>query len=104
MEVNLKGKTAIITGSSRGIGKALAETCASLGINIAIAARQEGPLKEVADEISLKHKVKALAVPCDVTSLKDLENLVNKTKGKFGKIDILVNNAGVSSQYPFPDQ
>ncbi|MFY9402592.1 MAG: SDR family oxidoreductase [Candidatus Omnitrophota bacterium] len=104
MEVNLKGKTAIITGSSRGIGKALAETCASLGINIAIAARQEGPLKEVADEISLKHKVKALAVPCDVTSLKDLENLVNKTKDKFGKIDILVNNAGVSSQYPFPKQ
>ena len=100
----LKGKTAIVTGASRGIGKALAASVASLGINLTIAARQEGPLQEAAEEISRKYKVEVLVVPCDVTKLKDLENLVNKTREKFGSIDILINNAGVSSQYPFEKQ
>lgn len=101
---DLKGKTAIVTGSSRGIGKALASTAASLGINIAIAARNEAPLKETADEIKNKYKVETLPIACDVTKIEDLENLVNKTKEKFGRIDILINNAGVSSQYPFQKQ
>ena len=101
---DLKGKTAIVTGASRGIGKALASTCASLGINLTIAARQEGPLKETADEIAKKYKVEVLPIACDVTKLSDLENLVNKTREKYGKIDILINNAGVSSQYPFHKQ
>ncbi|MCM8770737.1 MAG: SDR family oxidoreductase [Candidatus Omnitrophica bacterium] len=104
MTTDLKGKVAIITGASRGIGRAIANTVASLGINLAIAARQEGPLKEAADEIRQKHKVEVLPVTCDVTKLEDLENLVKKTKEKFGKIDILINNAGVSSQYPFEKQ
>ncbi len=101
---DLRGKSAIITGASRGIGKAIAETCASLGINLAIAARQEAPLKEAAEEIAQKYKVKVLAVACDVTKLEDLENLVKQAREKFGKIDILINNAGVSSQYPFEKQ
>lgn len=101
---DLKGKTAIVTGASRGIGKAIASTAASLGINLAIASRQEGPLKETADEIAKKYKVEVIAVPCDVTKLEDLENLVNKAKERFGQIDILINNAGVSSQYPFEKQ
>ena len=101
---DLKGKTAIVTGASRGIGKALACTVASMGVNLAIAARQEGPLKETADEIAKKYKVQVLPIVCDVAKLEDLENLVNKTREKFGKIDILINNAGVSSQYPFHKQ
>jgi 3-oxoacyl-[acyl-carrier protein] reductase len=104
MDANLKGKVAIITGSSRGIGKAIAETCAGLGINLTLAARQEGPLKETADEIRAKYKVEVLSVPTDVAVLSDLEALVNKTKEKYGKIDILINNAGVSSQSPFEKQ
>lgn len=104
MPQELKGKTAIVTGASRGIGKALACTAASLGINLAIAARKVGPLKETAEKITKKYKVEVLALPCDVIKLEDLENLVNKTKEKFGKIDILINNAGVSSQYPFQEQ
>lgn len=101
---DLKGKTAIVTGASRGIGKALASTAAGLGINVVIAARGEGPLKETADEIRKKYKVEVLPVACDVTKLADLENLVNKAKEKFGKVDILINNAGVSSQSPFEKQ
>lgn len=101
---DLKGRTAIVTGASKGIGKALALTAASLGINLTIAARSESPLKETAEEIKNKYKIEVLPVACDVTKLADLENLVNKTKEKFGRIDILINNAGVSSQYPFEKQ
>lgn len=104
MGLELKGKTAIVTGASRGIGKALACTCAGLGADLAIAARQEGPLKETADEIAKRYNVKVLPVSCDVTKLGDLENLVEKTRKEYGKIDILVNNAGVSSQYAFNEQ
>jgi short-subunit dehydrogenase len=104
MTENLKGKTAIITGASRGIGKAIASTCADLGIQVAIAARNEGPLKETAEEIRKKYGVKVLPVVTDVTKLEDLENLVKKAKDAFGRIDILINNAGVSSQYPFEKQ
>jgi len=93
MVQELKGKTAIVTGASRGIGKALASTAASLGIDLAIAARKVGPLEETADEISNKYKVGVLPVACDVTKLEDLESLVNKTKERFGKVDILINNA-----------
>ena len=100
----LDGKIALITGASRGIGKAIASTCADLGIQLALAARNEGPLQETAQEIKKKYKVEVLAVATDVTKLSDLENLVNKAKEKFGKIDILINNAGVSSQYPFERQ
>ncbi len=102
--MELKGKTAIITGASRGIGKALACTVAGLGVNVVIAARQEAQLKETAEEIAKKYKVQVLPVVCDVAKLEDLENLVNKTREKFGAIDILINNAGVSSQYPFDKQ
>lgn len=101
---DLKGRVAMVTGASRGIGRALASTAASLGINLSIAARGEEALKESAEEISRKYKVEVLAVPCDVTKLEDLENLVNKSRERFGRIDILINNAGVSSQYPFEKQ
>lgn len=104
MMSKLKGKTAIITGASKGIGKAIALTLAKEGINIVIAARSEGPLKEAAEDLKKQTGVEVLAVPCDVSKLPDLESLVNKTLEKFNKIDILVNNAGVSSQYPFEKQ
>lgn len=104
MSGDLKGKTAIVTGASRGIGKALASTAASLGVNCVIAARQDGPLQEAAKEIADTYKVQVIGVPCDVTKLGDLENLVARAKEKFGAIDILINNAGVSSQYPFQKQ
>ena len=100
----LKGKNAIVTGASRGIGKAIAMTLAKQGINVVIAARSQGPLDETAKEIKAATGVEVLAIACDVASLSDLENLVKKTLEKFKKIDILVNNAGVSSQSPFEKQ
>jgi len=100
----IKRQSAIITGASRGIGKALAGAVAGLGINLTIAARQEGPLKETAKELGVKFKVEVLPVACDVTKLADLENLVARHKEKFARVDILINNAGVSSQSAFNQQ
>jgi len=102
--VNLKGKTAIITGASRGIGKAIAMRLAENGINLVLAARNPGPLDQTVEEIKDRFKVKAIGVPTDVAKLEDLKRLVGRARQEFKNIDILVNNAGVSSQFPFEKQ
>ncbi len=101
---HLKGKNAVITGASKGIGKAVAMEIARHGANVAIAARTKGTLDQAAKEIRDKTKVNVLSVPCDVSQLEDLKNLVDQAKKELGAIDILINNAGVSSQYPFEKQ
>ncbi len=101
---DLKGKTAIITGASRGIGLAIARAIAAEGMNIVIAARGKEALDKAAKEISDKYKVKVIGVVCDVSKHADLENLVNTSLREFKKIDALINNAGVSSQHPFHQQ
>jgi len=100
----LKGKNVIITGASRGIGRAIAESLAREGVNLVIAARGKEVLEKAALEIGAKYKVKVLGVPCDVSKQSDLENLVNVSLKEFKKIDALINNAGVSSQHPFCEQ
>ena len=102
--MNLKGKNAVITGASKGIGKAIALKLAEQGVNVMLAARTPATLDETAVEIREKTGVKVLGVPTDVSQLDDLQNLVNKALQEFKTIDILINNAGVSSQYPFEKQ
>lgn len=100
----LKGKTAIITGASRGIGRAIAESLAAEGMNLVIAARGREALEKTAHEISELYKTKVVGIVCDVASQADLTNLVEKSISTFKKIDALINNAGVSSQHPFHKQ
>jgi len=100
----LKDKTAIITGASRGIGRAIAESLAKEGMNLVLAARGKETLEKTAAEITNKYKVRVLGVPCDVSKQTDLENLVAVSLKEFKKIDALINNAGVSSQHPFHEQ
>ncbi len=102
--VNLKGKIAIITGASKGIGKAVAMRLAQNGVNVVLAARTPATLNTTVDEIKKATGVKVLGIPTDVAKFEDLQNLVNVTLKQFKHIDILVNNAGVSSQYPFEKQ
>ncbi|MCX5682047.1 MAG: SDR family NAD(P)-dependent oxidoreductase [Candidatus Omnitrophica bacterium] len=107
MELNLKGKVAIITGASKGIGKAIAVRLAEHGVNLVLAARTQGTLDETIKEIQGSKKaagIKVIGIPTDVSKLNDLQNLANTTLKQFGVIDILINNAGVSSQYPFDKQ
>ncbi len=102
--MDLPGKTAVITGASKGIGKAIAARLAASGVNVVLAARTQATLDQTVAEINERGSGKALGVACDVGKMEDLENLVNTTKSAFGPVDILVNNAGVTSQFAFNEQ
>ena len=101
---DLKGKNAVITGASKGIGKSIAKRLAQSGVNLVLAARTRSTLDETTGEIKKESNVEVFGVSCDVSRLIDLENLVKTCLGRLGKIDILINNAGVSSQHPFDQQ
>jgi 3-oxoacyl-[acyl-carrier protein] reductase len=102
--MDLKGKNAIITGASKGIGKAIAVRLAQEGVNLILAARTQATLDETIKDIGKTAKVKVIGLPTDVSKLEDLQHLTNTALKQFGTIDILINNAGVSSQYPFEKQ
>ncbi|MCR9151562.1 MAG: SDR family oxidoreductase [Rhodobacteraceae bacterium] len=91
---DLSGKTAIITGASRGIGAAAARHLAGLGATVVLAARSEADIAEIAAEI-VAAGGRALAVPCDVASATEVRALIDRAHAETGRIDILVNNAGV---------
>lgn len=93
--MRLKGKVAIVTGSGRGIGYAIAELFAKEGADIVLSDVNEAVLGEAQAKIEALG-VKALSVKVDVTSEGQVEELVKKTVDKFGKVDILVNNAGIT--------
>ncbi|MDP8265688.1 MAG: SDR family oxidoreductase [Candidatus Aceula meridiana] len=102
--MDLKGKNVIITGASKGIGKAVAMRLAENGANLVLAARTQSTLDETVKQIKDKTGVKVIGVATDVSKLEDLKNLVDITTKELGNIDVLINNAGVSSQYPFEKQ
>jgi NAD(P)-dependent dehydrogenase (short-subunit alcohol dehydrogenase family) len=90
---DLSGKVAIVTGSSRGIGKAIATRMAEHGAQVVISSRKPGPCEEVAAAINEDHAGRAIAIPANISSKEDLQRLVDETRKAFGKIDILVCNA-----------
>lgn len=93
--LQLQGRTAIITGGGRGIGKAIAQRFAEAGANVVIASRKLDNLKAAADEFKdLPGKI--LPVACHVGKLDDLERLVKVTESEFGPADILVNNSATN--------
>lgn len=92
----LKGKNAIITGSTRGIGRAIAERLAEEGANIVISSSNAAASPEVAEEIAKKYNVKTITIQANVAKFDEVENLVASTKEIFGSVDILVNNAGIT--------
>lgn len=96
---DLTGKVAIITGSSRGIGKAIAERMAEHGAKVVISSRKAGPCDEVAAAINAKHPGAAIAVPANISSKDDLQRLVDETRKAFGQVDILVCNAASNPYY-----
>ena len=92
----LKGKIALITGGSRGIGKAIALALAEEGVNVAITGRNEEKLKAVVQEIEQKG-VKSVYAVFDITSKTEVYGALEKLQKDFGKIDVLVNNAGIAA-------
>ena len=92
---DLSDKTAVITGSSRGIGRAIAEAMASCGARVVISSRKAEACEEVAAAIR-NSGGRAIAIPCHVGDRTQLKELVDKTHAAFGAIDILVNNVGAN--------
>jgi NAD(P)-dependent dehydrogenase (short-subunit alcohol dehydrogenase family) len=96
---DLTGKTALITGSSRGIGKAIAAAMAQQGANVVISSRKADACERVVAEINSGGRGKAVSIPCNISHKEELQALVKQTHAKLGQIDILVCNAAVNPYY-----
>jgi 3-oxoacyl-[acyl-carrier protein] reductase len=94
MDTGLKDKTVLITASSMGIGKAVAEMFAEEGCRIAISSRSKENLLSTAQELKEKFSIEPFWSVCDLNKQKDIENTFNAVSSQFGNIDILVNNCG----------
>jgi NAD(P)-dependent dehydrogenase (short-subunit alcohol dehydrogenase family) len=97
---SLAGKVAIVTGSSRGIGKAIAERMAEHGAKVVISSRKPEPCAEVATAINAKYGAgSAISVPANISSKDDLKHLVDETTRQLGQVDIVVCNAASNPYY-----
>ena len=100
MAVELAGKTAIVTGSSKGIGLAIAESLAKANANVVVSARNEAEVKEAAERLEGAGSGRVLGIACDVGDYGDVRRLVAETVDELGGLDILVNNAGIGRFAP----
>jgi NAD(P)-dependent dehydrogenase (short-subunit alcohol dehydrogenase family) len=99
-----EGKVAIITGGSRGIGRAAAHALADAGATVVVASRKIADLEQVAEEIKAKGG-KAMAIASHVAKIEESKALIEKVMKEFGRIDVLMNNAGTNPYYgPLMDQ
>ncbi|EMA39291.1 SDR family NAD(P)-dependent oxidoreductase [Halococcus hamelinensis] len=92
---SLDGRTAIVTGGNRGIGRAIATALAEAGANVVVANRNEASGATAAEEIAERTGVETLAVECDVADEASVEAMVEAAVERFGTVDVLVNNAGI---------
>ena len=96
---DLTGKTAIVTGSSRGIGRAIAQQLAAHGANVVISSRTQEDCDKVAEEINAWGAGRAVAIAASISSKQALEELAARTRAEFGPIDIMVCNAASNPHY-----
>jgi NAD(P)-dependent dehydrogenase (short-subunit alcohol dehydrogenase family) len=100
MEVRLDGRSAIVTGGSKGLGLAIAKEYAASGADVAILARDPATLADAKGEIQKGAKGKVAAISCDVSKMAPIQAAYDQVMREFGKIDIFVNNAGQSTRGP----
>ncbi len=103
MDLELKGKRAIITGGSVGIGLAVAHALAAEGVDIAIIARNRERVEREAGEIARAHKVRSIGLSADVSKPKDIEGAFSRISSAFDGADILINNAGTGTNETIMD-
>jgi len=96
----LDGKTAVVTGGNRGIGRAISTALAEAGANVVVANRDDAAGEHAADDIAATTGAETLAVPVDVTDEDDARALAEATVAAFGGVDVLVNNAGITINTP----
>ncbi|CAN5741126.1 SDR family oxidoreductase [soil metagenome] len=100
MRVDLNGKTAVVTGSSKGIGFAIAEALAAAGANVTVSARNREEVERAAASLNEAGGGRVVGIPCDVRSHEEVKRLIQGAVDEFGAIDILINNAGVGAFAP----
>lgn len=98
-DFSLTGRVALVTGASRGIGRAIALALAEAGADVALASRTAADLQAVADRVRAVGR-RALSLPTDVTDRRQIEQMISKTVSALGRIDVLVNAAGVPHRKP----
>ena len=101
MDLGIRGKVALVSASSRGLGRAIAEELAAEGANLVVCARGEDALSKAADEIRTRSGVEVVAVAADVSEPAGLERVASTALEKFGRVDILVTNSGGPPSGPF---
>ena len=101
-DTNLAGLTAIVTGATRGIGRAVVTRLAQAGVNVVLVARSENDLAQVRERLE-DAGAQAAAFPCDLADAEAAGELVPRTVAHFGRLDILVNNAGLVYNAPIVD-
>ncbi len=101
MDLQLTGKTALVTGASRGIGRAIALGLAREGVKLAVAARRVNLLQELAQDIAAQRGSEPLVLECDLYQEGSAEKLAEAATAGLGRVDILVNAAGGSRPFPF---
>jgi NAD(P)-dependent dehydrogenase (short-subunit alcohol dehydrogenase family) len=97
MDLELKGKRAVITGGSVGIGLAVAHALAAEGVDVAIIARARERVEHEAAEIARAHGVRSIGIPADVSRAADIEKAFSRIAGAFDGVDVLINNAGTGT-------
>lgn len=102
-QFDLSGRTAIITGGSKGLGEAMAAGLASAGANVVLTSRNAAEVTAAAEQIQADFSVETLAMEADVVDPDAVQAVVDATLEKFGKIDILVNNAGINIRGPIDE-
>jgi NAD(P)-dependent dehydrogenase (short-subunit alcohol dehydrogenase family) len=102
-QFELHDRVAIVTGGSKGLGKAMAAGLASAGANLVLVSRNQAEVEAAADEISRDYGVQAIGIQADVTSEEQVQGVVDTCIDKFGKIDVLINNAGVNIRGPIDE-
>ncbi len=96
----LKNRTALVTGSSRGIGKCIAQRLAVEGVHVILSASSEKLLEQAVSQIESDNGM-ASYITCDLSNIKEVHHLADQVNSRFGKLDILINNAGTSVKKPF---
>jgi 3-oxoacyl-[acyl-carrier protein] reductase len=103
MELGLKGKVAVISGGSVGIGLAIAHALAEEGVELVLCARDEARVVERAKEIAARHGVRAVGIAADVSDAAAVQKVIQAAEKSFGGADILINNAGTGSNETIAD-
>ena len=96
---DLSGRVALVTGASRGIGSAIAETLAEYGASVVLSSRKQADLDAEAERINARYPEKAIALAAHAGRPEELERLVNAVMDRYSRIDILVNNAGTNPYF-----